>query len=279
MSLAKIFFIIIFIILIYKFNDIPWDTSKNSKERCGFRYKSFYEKNYYKKYLLSKQESGFKIVKILNKKNSENIVVFSLYGKNPRYYKFIDYQISLKNKFNGKWTIRLYCGTDVPEKFIKILLKKDVEIYMVDDPICKPGKSSGMFWRYLPLIENVNCIILDMDSEHKFNTFANLVNNVNYFMKSKYLFYRYRSTPWPENHIMGGLIFKKKELKINMKEKFITHFPVRSNFGADELFLSYFIYPKVKNYTKTNTCFLNYYLIPKNIVFCMFKKYISIMIN
>ena len=52
-----------------------------------------------------------------------------------------------------------------------------------------------------------------MDSEHKFNTFANLVNNVNYFMKSKYLFYRYRNTPWPENHIMGGLILKKKGIK------------------------------------------------------------------
>ena len=78
---------LIFFIVIYELIFMLQDIFQN--DRFHFRKKCYYKPNYYNNLIKNENEPGFKILKTYNLSNSDNLIVYSLYGNNPKYFKYI----------------------------------------------------------------------------------------------------------------------------------------------------------------------------------------------
>jgi hypothetical protein len=243
-----VFFAILFIFLVYVKKNLAGNSlleifGRFNKRRILFRYYGYYKKGFYTDFLQNHIENGFQT---LNKYNlditsSNNLIVYSLYGTNEIYYKYIDTNANyIKNNFPD-WTIRVYCGTDVPSYIINKMIDLKFQVIIVYDVECKSGNSAGAFWRFLSLFEDSNVIISDMDDKLDINKEIR-----KFFSSNKNVFMRQQLFPFPETHMMAGRIYKKKGLVLPFDESFVINFPHRTTFGSDELFLSKYIYPYAK---------------------------------
>jgi len=217
--------------------NIRWDPFYKffNKERDpeNFRQRGFFEEGFYKEKLKNK-EAGFKIIKKYNfDQNDQNIISYSLYGNNPKYFNPVHDNIAIVKKNLSDWKIRIYLHEDVPDDFRTKLINTGVQIFIVQDPLVKPGNSSGAFWRFLPMCEDVNVVIFDADDLIGKKQIKRIKN---FFKQSKYLIRTAWIWPWPKNHIMAGNIYKKKELDLPFDKEYIMNYPHRSTFGSDEIF-------------------------------------------
>ena len=82
------------------------------------------------------------------------IISISVWGGNPRYIQGAIKQIQLAKKFYPDWKVRIY--TD------------DVTHYKNLDVECIMGDTSfGMFWRFLPMFESDDNIVMVRDSDSR----------------------------------------------------------------------------------------------------------------
>ena len=231
---------------------------KGDTTRIQNRYDCYYKPNYYKNLLKTSNDSPFTVIHRYNDGNVSNLISYSLYGNNPKYYKYIDYNVNyIKDNLPG-WVMRIYLHDKVDKEMRDNLIDKGIQVYIVHDDMVIPGNSAGAFWRFLPLIEDVNCVILDID-----DPIPEYGGYINKFFNNRNP-YKFRGSNdllsvWHTDHVMAGTIYKKKELKIPINERTITHWPVRAEFGSDEIFLYYnvtknipdkYIQPIKKNFIK-----------------------------
>lgn len=255
--MIKLFIILILILIVGYIINVRYDPLYKflNKERDpkNFRNRVYFEKDYWEKIKQLPKEEPFSIVKKINTHiESDNIISYSLYGNNPKYYNYLDDIIDYVNNHLTNWVIRIYLHDQVDKILIDKLEKKNIQLYLVHDNLIKHGNSAGMFWRFLPLCEDKNVIIKDIDdifdafnNKNFINKFFN--NNNNYKIK-------YNSAyPWPTNHIQGKNFYKKKDYKIPLEEKEIINYFHRTTFGVDEIFLSKVLYPRLdKNVVQKN---------------------------
>ena len=67
-----------------------------------------------------------------------NIISYSLYGNNPKYFNPVHDNIVQVKKNLPDLKIRIYLHEDVP-------INTGMQVFIVKDPIVKPGNSSGHF--------------------------------------------------------------------------------------------------------------------------------------
>ena len=238
-----LFIFICFLIFLFMFLLVIFRYGIFCGNKCSHRSNSFYKKDYLKKLSEYNPEPGFTIDKVLNKTYSDNIISYSIFGTNPKYFKNIINNIQVAKIKLPEWQIRVYIHNKVPKSFIEELYKNGAELYIVNDPICTPGSGSGTFWRFLPLVENVNAVILDADEKID----NKKVNNITYFFqKDKNMISGMGTSPFPKSHLMAGRLFKKKGFKLPWNEDFIMNYPIRSRWGSDEVFLTNEIYSYAK---------------------------------
>ena len=244
--------LIVFSYIIYVRYDPFYVMMNKKRDPENFRYRVFFEEGFWDKIKKLPSEEPFEIVKKINTHiDSDNIISYSLYGNNPKYYKYLDENIQYVNKFLPDWVIRIYLHDKVDQKLVKELEKKNIQIYIVHDNLVVPGNSAGAFWRFLPLCEDKNVIIKDIDDNFDESNNYRIVNNffTNSDKKIKYA----SGFPWPFNHIQAKNIYKKKEYKIPLKEEEIINYFHRSTFGSDEIFLSKILYYRLdKDYIENN---------------------------
>lgn len=85
------------------------------------------------------------------------IISISVYGTQDRYIVGAKRQIELARLFLDDWTVRIY--TDNPANFLGM---PRVEVIEVKD------SSFGMFWRFRPMFEHPDNIVLVRDSDSRF---------------------------------------------------------------------------------------------------------------
>ena len=207
---------------------------------------SLFLKDYYKNYISYTNEEPFRIVGIYNKKESDKIICYSLYGNNrEKYYKYIKNNIRDQKKYLQDWTTRIYIHDKVNKDFMEYLIKLDAELVVINDKHIFPGNSAGAFWRFLGLIEDKDIIISDIDESlsKKIPTIKNF-----YSKKNKNMVYIEHYLFQPENNFLAGRIMKKKGVQIPLNPKFIMSYPVRSQYGQDEMFLAKEVYKYIKKY-------------------------------
>ncbi len=87
------------------------------------------------------------------------IISISVYGPQDRYIVGAKRQIELAQRFLEDWTVRIY--TDNPANFMNC---DNVDVVEVKD------NSFGVFWRFRPMFEDPNNIVLVRDSDSRLTT-------------------------------------------------------------------------------------------------------------
>ena len=217
-----------------------------ANRRSNFRYKAYYKKGYYKNALETIRNKPFKVESFHNLKHNDNIMTASIYGNHPKYFdglaKLIDNMKALPN-----WTFRIYCHNKCPPEYIKNLINNtEIETFIMEDEEIEPGNSAGMFWRFLPLSEDVTFISLDVDED---NILLKDPEILDIWLRSDCSILRTAipGYPWPKTHFCGSYFGKKKGSFI-FDPEFIMNFPVRKTFGTDEIFLQYAILPLIRKH-------------------------------
>lgn len=243
--------------------------------KCDHRKDAFYKEGYMENLFKQKKEVGFTVEKVLNKSNATNIISYCIYGTNPKYYRNIVKNIKIADAEMSDWKVRVYVHNKVQQNFINELVKNGAEVYIVDDIICKPGNGAGTFWRFLPLLEKANVIILDADDKLT----SKEIQEIKYFFNNDHNVILGSSTsPFPKSHLMACKLYKKKEFQVPWNEDFIKRYPIRSLWGSDEIFLSFEVYPYAKKQGLTRKKWFFDFLLRNNepkSLYPMFLKYHS----
>ena len=212
-----------------------------SNRRSDFRYKSYFKPEHYVNALKTTRDRPFKLESFHNMKGNDKIMTVSIYGSHPKYFrglqKLIDEMVQLPD-----WTLRVYCHNKCPPHLIQQFTDNtDIETIIVDDPEVAPGNSSGMFWRFMPLSEDVTFITLDADEHNKLLDDPEVLD---IWLNSDRPIFRIGESiyPWPKTHLRGSYFGKRKDA-FKVDPEYITNFPVRKIFGADEIFLQHLMNP------------------------------------
>lgn len=83
------------------------------------------------------------------------IFSMSVWGSNPRYTVGVKKQIELCKKYLPDWTIRLYVDN------LLYYQEEGIDIVEVKD------NTNGVFWRFLPMFENPENIVLSRDTDSR----------------------------------------------------------------------------------------------------------------
>lgn len=181
----------------------------------------------------------------------DNIITFSLWGKNPRYVDGLKKNLDLIPTIYPNWKVVLYCDYSVDMKYLKeINALYDIDIRIVQDTE-HMGPFYGAYWRFfINDDENVDrYIVRDLDSRVNWREKA----AVDEWIKSGKDFHIMRDH---QNHtfpIQGGMwggranIFKI----IPMIQNYATY----DQYGCDQFFLSNIIYPMIKDNTMVHDPF------------------------
>jgi hypothetical protein len=165
---------------------------------------------------------------------------FSLYGSHPKYFKYMRQNVaSIKRHFPG-WVPRVYLHEE-NTAWGEQLRQAGADIVLVRDEMVAPGNSAGMFWRFLPMCEGVDGVVLDADDRLSSSTIRAIRK---FFDASPGVVVRSREMfPWPKESLQGGNIMWKREFRPSFAADFIRTYPHRSTFGSDEVFLARHVYP------------------------------------
>lgn len=249
MTLKILYYVIVYIticclitILLLNRCELLWlpiyKLKNNKRDPCCFRYNSFYKKGYYLSN--SRHTKPFKIKHKYNTKHTINkIFSMSLYGTNPKYFDKLYSNIKRIRTYLPEWGVRVYLHEHVGSIIRNKLIYYGVQVYIVEDPACEPGKSAGAFWRFLPLCEPLDVVVMDTD-DHLTSSKIKVITS--FFKEDQHcLIYAKWCYPWPKQHINAGFMMKKKELQLPFDKVIIYTYPYRYEFGQDEIFLSKYI--------------------------------------
>ena len=189
---------------------------------------------------IDESQNPFEIIDVYNPDPTSNVIVCSLYGNHPKYYKHLD-SIQKTIKKIPNWQLRIYLHEKVHITIRQKIINKKIQVFLVRDPLVKPGNSSGAFWRFMPLNENIRFIVADIDEEYNLEMLKKFIT---LWEKSKAPFMRVVLPNFylKKSHIIaccwGGIGCRSMGLG-----KDLRNYKQRSIFGSDEIYLNNILYP------------------------------------
>ena len=165
------------------------------------------------------------------------LLTMSVWGDDPRYIIGARQQTRLASQFYPDFTVRIY--TDDAEKFKVLLPWYDVEIHERQD-------SNGVFWRFEPMFESENNIVLVRDSDGRIT--KREARAVNEWLDSDKTFHTFRDH---ESHLEYPIIacafgYKGKLPKQQLDEMLaIKNQPFY--YTNDQVYLRDSVWPIVKD--------------------------------
>ena len=150
------------------------------------------------------------------------LLTMSVWGDNPRYIAGAKEQVKLAYKFYPDFVVRIY--TDNVEPFKTLLPWYDVELHERSD-------DNGVFWRFEPLFESEDNIVIVRDSDGRI-TYRESVA-VNEWLKSDKSFHTFRDhqSHLPDQQLTQMLAIKSKPFY----------------YTNDQVYLRDYVWPIVKN--------------------------------
>jgi len=166
------------------------------------------------------------------------IVSTSEYGNNIRYVFGAIRQYELTKEFYPDWTYRIY--TDDRKRYEKLM--PDAQIIEVKD------NSHGVFWRFLPLFEDQDNIVIVRDADGRISQREQKA--VNEWVDSSKAFHIYRDHEahyeFPIIACAFGFKGKLPDYILDVMNKFMFNTNYYTN---DQVYLRDYIYPYVKETT------------------------------
>lgn len=218
------------------------------------RWRCFYVTGYHE-LTQRNPEPGFKIIDRINHDmDCNHIVSMSLYGDGKKYFDNIEKVIQLvQSNLDDAWQVRVYLHTDVPKKWKNKLVNAGHQVFVVHDPVAKPGNSAGAFWRWMPMCENgMTFLVLDVDYLVEADYFKHVEQWLN--NADKRPFFKYTVTGgdlipgrfFPPEHMLAGSCGRAAS-KHTLRPAQITDYPHRSTYGSDEVMLMDLVVPLAMN--------------------------------
>lgn len=180
----------------------------------------------------------------------KNIIVFSLWGDHPMYWKGALRNIELAKINYPKFICRFYIDKNCNSELIETIKGDNVEVVLMEPETYNYSNMSvrfnhsGLFWRFLPLKEEDIDIILFRDCDSRIS--EREVNAVNEWLSTNKDFHIMRDHPYHPWPILTGMWGCRNSKLLNIDElllKWKTH-PTKGVYQAeDQDFLGQFIYP------------------------------------
>jgi len=162
------------------------------------------------------------------------IISMSVWGDNPRYIVGAKRQIQLAEKYYPNWRVRIY--TDKPNNFTGYgvdIVKADTDMY-------------GMFWRFLPMFEDPNNIVMVRDSDSRIT--IREAAAIHEWIESDQVFHVFRDHDAHFEFPIIGCAFAYKGCFGNQLEELMIEYAKTNKFYlSDQFFLRDYIYPVIKN--------------------------------
>jgi len=195
----------------------------------------------------------------------KNIIAFSLWGDNPMYWVGALRNIELAKEYYPGWICRFYIDKESRTDLIESIKGDNVEVILLN---CDKNKKTsnierfnhpGLFWRFLSLSENYDCILFrDCDSRIT----EREVIAVSEWLKSDKDFHIMRDHPYHQVPILSGMWGSKNNSLSNINDLLNEWeiFPNKGRYNAeDQDFLGQLIYPIMNGKTLEHSEFgINY---------------------
>ena len=174
------------------------------------------------------------------------ILSLSLWGSSPKYTTGAVKNIELAPIIYPGWKVRLYL-----DKISFDIIKDEINKYdYVQSIICQDvGNWNGMFWRFLPALEQDVDVMISRDCDSRISLREKLA--VDEWLSSNKDFHIMRDHPFHNTVILGGMwgcrnqIFQKSNITFNPNEH-------ESFWQVDQNFLREKVYPRV-----VDNCFIH----------------------
>lgn len=163
------------------------------------------------------------------------IISMSVWGNTPRYIEGAIRQVDLAKKYYPDWVVRIYTDNSNPYKHLN-----NVE--------CIQGDSTyGMFWRFLPLFESDDNIVMVRDSDSRIT--VREAKAIDEWLQSDKKFHVFRDH---EAHfefpIIGCAFALKGKLSSNARTK-MGGYDTIHRYLLDQFYLRDIVYPEVQDST------------------------------
>ena len=160
------------------------------------------------------------------------IISISVWGGNPRYIQGAIKQIQLAKKFYPDWKVRIY--TD------------DVTHYKNLDVECIMGDTSfGMFWRFLPMFESDDNIVMVRDSDSRITVRESKA--INEWLGTDKKFHTFRDHDAHFEFPIIGCAFALKGKLSQKAYENMTRYKNTHAYLVDQLYLRDIVYPEIKS--------------------------------
>ena len=174
------------------------------------------------------------------------ILSLSLWGSNPKYTTGAIKNIELAPIIYPGWKVRLYL-----DKISFDIIKDEINKYDYVESIIfqDVGNWKGMFWRFLPALEQDVDVMISRDCDSRISLREKLA--VDEWLSSDKDFHIMRDHPFHNTVILGGMwgcrnqIFQKSNITFNPNEH-------ESFWQVDQNFLREKVYPRV-----IDNCFIH----------------------
>lgn len=166
------------------------------------------------------------------------LVSFSLYGDDPKYLDGILRNADFIRTSMPTWTMRAYCGNEVPVDLNNALRAQGCEVFVQDTT----WHRNGMFWRYMPLGEEGLQHIAFRDADSRMG--PRDIVALQHWIASEFPAHIIRDHPFHQTPILGGL-WGIDNSKVRMESFWNIAHRYDKNFGEDQRFLAKYVYPEI----------------------------------
>lgn len=183
----------------------------------------------------------------------KKIISFSLWGNNPKYIVGVIENLKLAREIYSGWIVRLYL-----DSISYHIISKDLENFIDILEIVKydrQGDWNGMFWRFLPAIDNSVDIMISRDVDSRLSLREKLA--VDEWLSSDKDFHIMRDHPFHNTYILGGMWGTRNNL-FNRLSIFINPDDHDSFWQVDQNFLADKVYPAVKEFSMVHDDYNRY---------------------
>ena len=239
--------------MLLKFRYDFFSRCKNTRRACSidFRYNAFFKEHYVDDWMATVgPDPPFMVTDTYNvDPNQLNIISYSLYGNNKRYYDHLMRRINEAQLYHPEWIVRVYLHDKCDLYWLKLLVSTGSQVFVVHDSVVRPGNAAGMFWRFLPLTDaTLNVMVKDIDDE--ITRYDWVVDPMLQHRAPDKCFTGLWTSPFPQSHIRASTVVKLKSCKVAFTQTDVMTFPLRMPYGADEYFLT--LYSRVDEAHKNN---------------------------
>ena len=169
------------------------------------------------------------------------IIATSAYGESPRYIVGAKRQYALAKLYYPDWQFRLY--TDDGTKFADLT---DAVIVEVKD------NSHGVFWRFAPLFESEDNVVIVRDSDGRITEREAMA--VNEWLLSNKKFHVYRDHEAHFQYPVIACAFGYKGMLSEHLHNIMMQFSTQTNYYTnDQVYLRDFVWPFVEKETLIHT--------------------------